>query len=126
MPTDSMSADQYRQLPPEKPRKYRNKPFVSNEGIRFDSMAEARRYSELKLLEAAGEIEGLVLQPRFPLLINGVKIGEYRGDFQYWDNQRSRTVTEDVKSPATITPVYRIKRKLMLALHGIEIEEVMP
>jgi hypothetical protein len=33
-------------------------------------------------------------------------------------------VVVDVKSKPTRTAVYRLKRKLMIALHGIEIEEV--
>ena len=37
------------------------------DGVTFASKAEARRYAELKLLEQAGEIKGLELQPKFDI-----------------------------------------------------------
>lgn len=81
------------------------------DGITFDSKKEARRYAELKLLEKAGAIRGLELQPRIPLIVNGTKIGTYVGDFQYIENNEQ--VIEDVKSTATKTPVYRLKKKIL-------------
>lgn len=66
----------------------------------FDSAAEARRYKELKLLERAGEISNLELQPRFLLQDSFKKNGktyrkiEYIADFKYCqgrqDNSRRR------------------------------------
>lgn len=59
------------------------------DGITFASKAEARRYAELKMLEKAGEIKGLELQPRFrlmaPELGSGfdLHIGDYVADFRY-------------------------------------------
>jgi hypothetical protein len=91
-------------------------------GIAFASAREARRYGELKILERAGRITGLELQPRFRLVVNGRHVGDYLADFRYVEGGRS--VVEDVKSPPTRTPVYRLKRKLMAALYGIEIREV--
>jgi hypothetical protein len=38
------------------------------DGHKFPSKAEARRYRELKLLQAAGKIRGLELQPVFKLV----------------------------------------------------------
>lgn len=96
------------------------------DGIRFDSKAEARRYSQLKLMEKAGVIRELKLQPEFSLEVNGKQICKYVADFQYYDNERKTTITEDVKSKATITPVYRIKKKLTEALHDVTIHEVYP
>lgn len=96
-------------------------------GIRFASAAEAARYLELVLLERAGEIHGLRVQPRYPLLVNGMKVGTYVGDAEYhekWNGQWVKIV-EDTKSPATITPLYRLKARLMLACYGITIREVM-
>lgn len=92
------------------------------DGIVFASQAEARRYGELKLMLAAGAISQLEIQPRYDLVVEGVKIGTYVGDFAYVED--GRYVLEDVKSPATITPVYRLKRKLVKALYGLEIKEV--
>lgn len=42
------------------------------DGIKFDSKRESERYLELKLLEKAGEISDLKLQPRF-ILQHGFK-----------------------------------------------------
>lgn len=48
----------------------------------------------------------------------------YVADFKYWDNRTGEVVVEDVKSPATKTPQYVIKRKLMLFRFGIIVKEV--
>ncbi len=92
------------------------------DGFIFDSKAEARRYSELKLAEQAGEITALELQPKFSIDINGKHICTYIADFKYTDNRTGRTVIEDVKGVKT--PVYRLKKKLVEALHGITIQEI--
>lgn len=102
--------------------KYRAK-RTTIDGITFASKMESRRYLILKAMEERGEIRNLRLQPRFRLEVNGIKICDYIGDFQYEDAETGETVTEDCKSKATITPVYRVKRNLMLALHGITILE---
>lgn len=99
-------------------------------GITFDSKAEARRFMELKALEAAGQIDCLELQKRFLLLsskrnADGYLEREtaYVADFVYVDSS-GETVVEDTKSVATRTPEYVIKRKLMLHIHGITIREI--
>jgi hypothetical protein len=102
--------------------KYKNKKAVV-EGITFDSIKESKRYHELKLLERAGVITQLELQPRLDLVVNGQKIGFYRGDFGYYENGVRKI--EDVKSAFTTKmPVYRLKKKLVKAIHGIDIIEV--
>lgn len=98
--------------------KYRAVP-VEVDGIRFASKREAARYGVLKLLEASGEIEGLELQPRFPLVVEGARVGTYVGDFRYLDG--GETIVEDVKGVKT--PVYRLKKRLVKALYGVEIKE---
>ena len=100
--------------------KFRNVP-TEVDGIRFDSRAEARRYGELKLLERAGEIHGLTLQPLYVFEFNGVKIGSYKADFRY--ERSGVVVVEDVKSSATKTPAYQLRKRMMLAFHGISILE---
>lgn len=100
-------------------RKYHNVPTVVD-NLRFDSHREAARYQELKLLQQAGKISGLATQPRFDLWYAAVRLCEYRGDFSY--QQEGKTVVEDVKGMRTA--VYRLKKKLMLALRGIEIKEI--
>jgi len=104
-----------------KPSKYRNIK-VEYDGVHFDSKRERDRYQELKLLERAGEIRDLILQPAFPLIVNGHKIGTYRGDFQYTECASGEQIVEDVKGVRT--PVYRLKKKIVAALYGIEIREV--
>ena len=95
------------------------------DGYRFASRAEARRYAELRLMALAGEIAGLELHPRFQLVVNGQSVGAYVADFAFTDAATGRRVVEDVKGgQATRTAVYRLKRRLMLACHGIEITEV--
>lgn len=88
------------------------------DGITFDSKKEAQRYTELKLLERSGLIRSLTLQPRFLLLekySNGkgekIRAIYYVADFEYIDHA-GRRVVEDVKSSATATPVYKLKKKL--------------
>ena len=108
-----------------KRQKYGAKP-VKDAGQHFDSTGEWRRWLELKLLEKANEIGHLERQRRFRLEVNGVHVCDYVADFVYseailGDYANARTVVEDYKSLATMTPIFAIKRKLMLACHGIEI-----
>ena len=92
------------------------------EGIRFASRMEARRYQELRLLEGAGEIRDLELQPRYPLRVNGRLICTYVADFRYWDVREGRHVVEDAKGVRTST--YKLKAKLMKAVYEIDVQEV--
>lgn len=98
-----------------------------SDGIRFASKAEAKRYANLKLLEKAGEVRQLEVQPAFPLDVinpaNGevISVGVYKADFRYLD-RAGRTVIEDVKGMRTV--VYKLKRKLVEALYGVQIVEV--
>lgn len=83
----------------------------------FDSKAEARRYEELRLLEEAGEISDLKLQPRYELQkaftdAQGRKHRAvyYVGDFEYVEN--GQIVCIDVKGFPT--PLFRLKWKLAI------------
>ncbi len=125
---------------PEKPAKYHNKPTerltASGAVLRFDSQKEARRYDELAALERAGAIRELRMQADFTLQEaytdsegRRVRAIRYRADFTYWeyDNEKSawvRYVVEDVKSRATRTKEYVMKRKLMKERFSIDIQEV--
>lgn len=95
---------------------------VHDDGEAFDSKAEHRRYCQLKQLELAHEIEGLEIHPSWSFTIDGVKIGKYIGDFAYYDRRSGERIVEDVKGVRTA--VYRLKKKLMLAIHGIEVVEI--
>lgn len=103
--------------------KYRAVP-TSVDNIRFASKKEANRYFDLKVLQRAGEISDLTCHPSFPLVVNGQKVCTYVADFSYRD-RAGQLVVEDVKSKPTMTPAYRIKKKLLLALHGVTVREVM-
>lgn len=121
--------------------KYHNlKTRVSNGRI-ADSRKEARRYEELLLLQRAGRISNLRTQVPYELipaqyetyerygkngnrLKDGIKLVEravnYVADFVYLEGDK--LVVEDTKGVRT--PDYIIKRKLMLHIHGIRIQEI--
>lgn len=103
-----------------KPSKYRNRK-TKVDGITFASAREARRYGQLKLMERAGEITDLVLQPKFPLDVNGKPVCRYVADFGYRTRTGARIV-EDAKGFRT--KEYAIKAMLFAAIHGFPITEV--
>ena len=86
----------------------------------FDSRREARRHEELRLLEKAKDIADLKKQTPFRIEINGELVCTYKADFTYL--KAGVLVVEDAKGCKT--PVYRLKKKLMKAVHGIDIIEV--
>lgn len=116
--------------------KYNAKRIAVN-GEKFDSKKEARRWAELQLLQRSGTINNLQRQVTFELIPairepdttgprGGVKPGKliqypvkYIADFVYTRN--GETVVEDVKGYRT--PEYKLKKKLMLWVHGIRILE---
>ena len=93
--------------------KYRNKKTQIGMYV-FDSIAESKRYKELALLEKAGQIKGLELQPKFLLQEGFKKNGktyrkiEYIADFMYIEN--GKVIIEDVKGMET--DVFKLKRKM--------------
>lgn len=89
------------------------------DGISFQSTGEANRWCELLLLQKAKKIRGLRRQVRYRIEVNGDHICDYIADFVY--EEGARTIVEDFKSVATMTPVFQIKKKLMKACLGIEI-----
>lgn len=108
--------------------KYKNTKTVID-GQSFDSRAEAKRWRDLCLLEKAGQITSLQRQVVIELLPK-VKYSDakratpavrYVSDFCYMTILGER-VTEDVKGYRT--PVYRLKRHMLKALHGIEVKEI--
>lgn len=125
--------------------KYRNV-RTQVDGIPFDSQKEARRFIELRSLLKAGKIRKLKLQPQFTLQESyvtpegeRVRAVRYVADFSYETVVHSAAqdgegnlkpvtywnlVVEDVKSHATKTAQYKLKKKLMMERLGIAIEEV--
>ena len=105
------------------PTKYRNRPTGG-----YSSRKESARAAELKLLEKAGQIRNLREQVRHELIPRQGKerACTYVADFVYEVPDGAggwQQVVEDVKSPASRTPAYIIKRKLMLWVHGIRLLE---
>lgn len=118
-----------RQLKAAAPRrqKYANE-RVEIDGQTFDSKAEYKRWQYLTMLEKAGEIKDLRCQVPFELIPaqvtpSGKKVRPtfYLADFTY-TTKDGRFVCEDVKG--TATDVWKLKQKLMLHVHGIEVQEV--
>ncbi len=72
-------------------------------------------------MQKAGLIRNLELQPRFPVILNGVKCFVYVADFSYFEG--NGRVIEDVKGLRT--PLYRLKKKCVEAIYaGIKIVEI--
>jgi hypothetical protein len=101
--------------------KYNNSKTVVD-GISFDSQKEAARYQELKLFERAGEVSNIERQVEYQLIPKqpGERAVKYIADFRY-KTKEGQLIVEDVKGYKT--EVYKIKRKLMLYVHGIKIRE---
>lgn len=97
------------------------------DGIRFASRAEATRYSELRLMAAAGAITELRCHPSYTLLpkvrIGGetVRAARYTADFAYVED--GVTVVEDVKSrPTSATAAYRLRLNLWRRAHAAALD----
>ena len=88
---------------------------VTIDGIVFASKLEGTRFLQLKMLQQAGEIENLKLQPEFQIFKGWVdpKTGEkhrskfYVGDFMYLDKRSHCWIVEDTKGMET--DVFRLK-----------------
>ena len=101
--------------------KYNAKATTYN-GYRFDSLAEAQRYGELRLLQQAGEIRHLLVHPVYVLQESftdrdGKKVQpiRYEADFKYVEIPSGLWVVEDVKGIET--PVFKIKAKMFKKLY---------
>ena len=109
--------------------KYGAKKTTLPDGQRFDSHREAHRYCELRMLEKAKRIEDIKRQVKYVLIpAQRDKTGKllerevaYIADFVYYDLGLGQEVVEDCKGFRTTD--YKIKRKLMLWVHGIRIVE---
>ncbi len=126
---DIWTAEQFRDygrtkvVPQPKSRLKYNNVKKEVDGKKFDSTKESKRYLELKSMVERGEISELHEQVKFTFAHNGVKICSYIADFTYSKN--GKEVVEDVKSEMTKKlPVYKMKKKMMVAFFGIEINEV--
>jgi len=103
------------------------------DGITFDSIKEANRYQELKLLERAGEISDLQLQVRYKFLINGENVRHLpsktgrkgreisiKVDFQYKED--GQVIIEDVKGYSARGQLDSfIKLAFLKTIYGVEV-----
>ncbi len=125
--------------------KYHNRKITVG-GMTFDSKKEAARFQELYFMQKAGTITDLKRQVKFVLIPaqreftneidkkGNFKKGKllerecaYFADFVYTDNS-GHVVVEDVKGYRDPNSAgyakFVIKRKLMLHIYGIRIQEV--
>lgn len=107
--------------------KYHNR-RVTVDGISFQSVKEASRWQELRLMERAGEIVGLKRQLRIELVPKTklYRAVSYVADFVYFDKRAGKTVYEDVKGykGGSAYQLFTLKKKMLYWRHGIEIKEV--
>lgn len=102
----------------QKKSKYKN---VRVDG--FASKKEARVAGELKVREAAGDIRDLQMQVWITIVEGRDKIRpiRYVADFTYYDKADKFHILD---AKGWKTDVYKLKKKALLLLKGIEIEEV--
>lgn len=139
VPQDKAKANKYHNTPTERVT-------ASGAVLHFDSQKEARRYDVLTDRLQAGQIRDLRLQVEFTLQeaytdTEGCRVRaiRYKADFTYyrppengshaayWADQTGTPwvlVVEDVKSRATKTQKYAIKKKLLKERFGLDITEV--
>lgn len=130
-PATSAIAALRRRATPRKANKYGAKAVTIN-GRAYRSKRELKRHTELQLLERAGLITDLRREVPFELLGSQRRDDgsveqpvTYVADYVYRDREKGgQLVVEDVKSKATRTRDYVIKRKLMLREHGITVREI--
>ena len=92
------------------------------DGITFDSKWEAQRWGELKAMERGGLVRDLERQVKYDIVVNDEKICRYIADFRYKivdDNGGTKEVVEDAKGFETAD--FKIKKKLMRAVHQIDL-----
>jgi hypothetical protein len=112
-------AEGRRLLAKKRGNKYHSQKTVVG-GVEFASKREARWYGELLMQKRAGLVKSLRLQVPYQIAVNGFKICKYIADFvvHYANGEVSVIDAKGIK-----TPVYRLKKKLMFAVYGIEIKE---
>lgn len=101
--------------------KYHNVPAHNEHGT-FASQAEMRYYDALLLRARAGEIADIRRQVRYPLVVRGTHIATYIADYVYRDLATRQELIIDVKGVET--DLFKLKRKLLRALYGLEITVV--
>lgn len=109
--------------------KYGANRTTTADGIPHDSKREAKRWTELQILQQTGHISDLRRQVPFglegrdgPIMTDsGKKQRSYVADFHYFDRRNGVWVIEDAKGFPT--KEYKLKRAIMAA-QGVEVIEV--
>lgn len=114
-----ITAAEFHALKARKANKYGAKK-VTVDGVTFDSGREAMVVARLWIREKAGEITGLKLQVPYELEVNGVLICKYIADAVFYDKLAGKFRVIDAKGFETRD--FKIKKKLMLAIHNLEVE----
>lgn len=94
----------------------RNKYGAQRAGV----ISNLREQVPFELIPAQYSVDTATSRIAKPKLIE--RACRYIADFVYTDNETGQTIVEDTKGVRT--KEYIIKRKLMLAVHGIRIKEV--
>jgi hypothetical protein len=96
----------------------------TSDGFFHASKKEAARWVFLRDLEDKEVISELERQIRFPLHVQGVRIGTYVADARYVVARTNERIVEDTKSKATITALFRRNKKHMKIEYGVDVKEV--
>tara|TARA_R110000787_G_scaffold189468_2_gene301106 strand:+ start:1702 stop:2055 length:354 start_codon:yes stop_codon:yes gene_type:complete len=92
-------------------------------GYTFDSRWEAERWGQLTAMERAGAILDLERQIKYDIIVNDQKICRYIADFRYTQVEEDGSETKIVEDAKGVeTADFKLKKKLMLAVHGIDIK----
>jgi len=104
------------------------------DGVRFASKKEAARFLELQCWQKAGQIADLEVHPVYPLHVMELwrsgspivvtTVGKFTADFRYLNLHTGEWKIEDVKAPATRTESYKLRKKIVEAVHGVTIDEI--
>ncbi len=122
-------------IPPQRPRAVAPQPTLKRnkfnartrclDGVTFGSGKEAKRWLELRALEAAGEISQLTAHPVYELEANGIRIGRITPDASYVTKDGEMVIEDTKGGRVTATEAYRLRRKVFQALYWpLEIREV--
>lgn len=106
---------------------------AQKKSLGFDSTQKADRFEQLSIMQTSGQIRDLRLMMEFTLqpaytTPAGVRVRPIRfiADFTYWrrNGEAWEYVVEAVKGKSTMTKDYRMKKEMMAARLGVDIEEI--
>jgi hypothetical protein len=124
---DKMNAQEFREFMDKRNQaavsKFKAIPTQTADGQKFKSILESAYYNRQWVRQRAGEVEKIEREVRYELIVNGVFIAAYMLDFRITETG-GNILYIDCKSQPTKTPLYMMKKQLMLALYGIQIQEV--